>query len=162
MAKRKKFDGGGSVMDEPTKDMRDPAYRKQREREQALETSTPELMFAGSAIGARPVIKKILTRSKQPSKSLTENIVIGQDVEKAKKFGLPKELKDIAEETELTEKGLKSAIKSMGRLALDIPAIDVLRRSSFNNSQERYKKGGVVKSASARADGCAIRGKTRA
>jgi hypothetical protein len=39
MAKRKKFDGGGSVMDEPTKDMRDPAYRKQLEHEQALEAS---------------------------------------------------------------------------------------------------------------------------
>lgn len=28
--------------------------------------------------------------------------------------------------------------------------------------QQRFKKGGAVKSASARADGCAIRGKTRA
>ena len=35
---------------------------------------------------------------------------------------------------------------------------DVWRRSMG----EEYKKGGKVKSASARADGCAIRGKTRA
>lgn len=148
-------------MDKPNKDMRDPAYRKQLEREQALETSTPELMLAGSAMGARPVIKKLMARSKQPSKSLTKNITIGQDVEKANKYGLPKELKDIANETELTERGLKGFIKSMGRLALDIPALDALRRSSFNNSQEGYKKGGKVLSASKRADGIAQRGKTR-
>ena len=31
-----------------------------------------------------------------------------------------------------------------------------------NPMGDKYKKGGSVKSASARADGCAIRGKTRA
>lgn len=54
MAKRKKFDGGGSVMDEPTKDMRDPAYRRQLEREQALEASPvgPEDLI-GLGLGRR-------------------------------------------------------------------------------------------------------------
>jgi hypothetical protein len=33
---------------------------------------------------------------------------------------------------------------------------------SFNKKPTTMKKGGKVKSASARADGCAIRGKTRA
>ena len=33
---------------------------------------------------------------------------------------------------------------------------------SSQQPQQRFKKGGAVKSASARADGCAIRGKTRA
>lgn len=161
MKKRKKFDNGGSVMDKPSRDMRDPAYRRQLEREQALKTSTPELMLAGSAMGATPVIKKLLSKSKKPTESLTKNITIGQDVEKANKYGLPKELKDMASEAELLKKGLRGAVKGMGRLALDIPALESLRRSSFFNSQEGYKKGGTVKSASSRADGIAQRGKTK-
>ena len=32
----------------------------------------------------------------------------------------------------------------------------------LNQASDRYKSGGKVKSASSRADGCAIRGKTRA
>ncbi len=38
----------------------------------------------------------------------------------------------------------------------------VLKKSKNPNKVTAYKKGGAVKSASARADGCAIRGKTRA
>jgi hypothetical protein len=44
-------------------------------------------------------------------------------------------------------------------------ASDTGKRSGMYSSetpQKLYKKGGKVKSASARADGCAIRGKTRA
>lgn len=37
--KAKRYDEGGSVMDMPVQDMRDPAYRKSLERSQALETS---------------------------------------------------------------------------------------------------------------------------
>ena len=54
MKKRKKFDGGGSVMDKPSQDMRDPAYRRQLEREQALEASPvgPEDLI-GLGLGKR-------------------------------------------------------------------------------------------------------------
>jgi len=41
-------------------------------------------------------------------------------------------------------------------------ARDSAKRSGEGRSYSEYKKGGKVKSASARADGCAIRGKTRA
>jgi hypothetical protein len=41
----KKFQNGGSVMDKPSKDMRDPSYRAKREREQALVGSTPAFLF---------------------------------------------------------------------------------------------------------------------
>jgi hypothetical protein len=41
-------------------------------------------------------------------------------------------------------------------------ARDSAQRSGEGRSYSEYKKGGKVKSASARADGCAIRGKTRA
>jgi hypothetical protein len=54
MKKRKKFDDGGSVMDMPSRDMRDPAYRRQLEREQALEASPvgPEDLI-GVGLGKR-------------------------------------------------------------------------------------------------------------
>lgn len=54
MKKRKKFDSGGSVMDKPNQDMRDPAYRRQLEREQALEASPigPEDLI-GLSLGKR-------------------------------------------------------------------------------------------------------------
>ena len=37
--KTKRYDDGGSVMDAPSQDMRDPAYRKSLEKSQALEAS---------------------------------------------------------------------------------------------------------------------------
>lgn len=54
MKKRKKFDDGGSVMDKPSQDMRDPAYRRQLERQQALEASPvgPEDLI-GLGLGKR-------------------------------------------------------------------------------------------------------------
>jgi hypothetical protein len=54
MKKRRNFDDGGSVMDKPSRDMRDPKYRKQLEREQALETSPvgPEDLI-GLGLGKR-------------------------------------------------------------------------------------------------------------
>jgi hypothetical protein len=40
---------------------------------------------------------------------------------------------------------------------------DAMKQNPYETEEESpYKKGGSVKSASARADGCAIRGKTRA
>lgn len=159
MKKRKKFDDGGSVMDKPNQDMRDPKYRKQLEREQALETSAPELMFVGPGMGARAGVKNLMARAKQPRKTL--DVTIGQDVGKATQRGLPKELADAAREAEFLEKGFSGAAKAISRLAFDIPALENARREKFRTSPENYKKGGAVKSASSRADGIAQRGKTR-
>lgn len=58
-----------SIMDEPSKDMRDAAYRKQLEREQALKTSAPEFAFIGPAGTAQSSLKSakdILTRIPDP------------------------------------------------------------------------------------------------
>jgi hypothetical protein len=60
-----------------------------------------------------------------------------------------------------TEKGkaLDKAAKEKERKGLDIGKV----YDAYSKQQEagRYNKGGSVKSASARADGCAMRGKTR-
>ena len=77
MKKRKKFDDGGSVMDRPSRDMRDPEYRRQLEREQALETSAPELAFVGPAKAAQAgLATKMMGRAATPARSVTENVKI--------------------------------------------------------------------------------------
>jgi len=80
--KTRKFGGGGSVMDTPSRDMRDPAYRKQLEKEQALETSTDDLELLLGVGAARKGIgflakdfKNVTQRA--PSRSITKNIEIG-------------------------------------------------------------------------------------
>jgi hypothetical protein len=161
MKKRKKFDDGGSVMDKPSRDMRDPRYRKQLEREQGLETSAPEFMLAGPAGAARAALKKIGSRSAK-SPDLRKNITfeIGENVGKPRQ-PIPKELRDalreIEEAGELSSKIMRGGTKSIAASALDINALDARRREP----PEGYKKGGAVKSASSRADGIAQRGKTR-
>lgn len=77
---------GGSVMDKPQQDMRDPAYRRQLEREQALETSTPELMLIGPAKTAQTLAAKTMGRVATPTKSVTDNIQIGQYVKRNEKI----------------------------------------------------------------------------
>ena len=46
-----------SVMDMPEKDMRNPQYRNELTKKQALETSSPELAFIGPAKGATAAAK---------------------------------------------------------------------------------------------------------
>lgn len=77
MKKRKKFDDGGSVMDKPNQDMRDPAYRRQLEREQALEASPigPEdliglglgkRVLSAVQMALRPAVKnKVITKGER-------------------------------------------------------------------------------------------------
>lgn len=95
MAKRKKFDEGGSVadrvldlatgkdtrsvMDKPVKDMRDPQYRAELERKQALETSSPELDVLTGGVGSKGfgVSRNILKRA--PTKR--PNVRIGEALE---------------------------------------------------------------------------------
>jgi hypothetical protein len=50
--------------------------------------------------------------------------------------------------------GMRMGLKSVGNMAKDMP-------KSYEE-EKGMKKGGKVSSASKRADGCAIRGKTRA
>jgi hypothetical protein len=76
---------GGSVMDKPQQDMRDPAYRRQLEREQALETSAPEFMLIGPAKAAG-LAAKTMGRAATPAKSVTDNIQIGQYVKRNEKI----------------------------------------------------------------------------
>lgn len=65
MARRKKFDEGGSVMDKPIADMRDPRYRRQLEREQAIEPVYPELDLIGVGSAARNAIGRGILRSRR-------------------------------------------------------------------------------------------------
>lgn len=75
MKKRKKFDDGGSVMDKPSKDMRDPAYRRQLEREQALEASPvgPEDLI-GLGLGKRAL--DAISAAEMAARPLVKNRVV--------------------------------------------------------------------------------------
>ena len=164
MKKRTKFDGGGSVMDRPSRDMRDPAYRRELERKQALETSAPEFAVVGPAGAARTALKNVLSRSAKPAKSLTKNITIGQNVGKPGQ-AISKDLRDALREIERSDEISRAIVgrtaKSLGLLAMDIPAPEAARQGRPEGATEGYKKGGKVSSASSRGDGIAQRGKTK-
>lgn len=144
-------------MDKPNKDMRDPAYRKQLEREQALETSTPEFAFVGPAGKAQSSLKSakdILTRIPDP-KELAYRAI---------NYGLGSGMGRITDE--IAKKALQ------GMTAAGDPDYQEIRKqkrekakresdSEMRRETRGMKKGGVVKSASSRADGIAQRGKTR-
>jgi hypothetical protein len=192
MKKRKRFDDGGSVMDMPSRDMRDPAYRRQLEREQALETSTPELMLIGPAKTAQTLAAKTMGRVATPTKSVTDNIQIGQYVKRNEKIAnaIKEHALDKAapgERMAMAKKIEENLIKTRSqdrkarnfdefqKAVLDAEkntltslgaqgTVEIAKRLKERNSQEssdKYRAGGKVKSASSRADGCAQRGKTR-
>ena len=146
-----------SVMDEPSKDMRDPAYRKQLEREQALETSAPEFAFVGPAGKAQSSLKSakdILTRIPDPKELAYRTI----------NYGLGSGMGRITDEV------AKKALQGMASVGdADYQEIRKQKRekakresdSEMRRETRGMKKGGTVKSASVRADGIAQRGKTK-
>jgi hypothetical protein len=85
--KRRKFRKGGSVMDTPSRDMRNPAYRKQLEKEQALETSTEDIEFLLGGMGLKKALGALgkdfqkNALAKAPSRSL--NLEIGSKTPEA-------------------------------------------------------------------------------
>jgi len=146
-----------SVMDEPSKDMRDPAYRRKLEREQALETSAPEFAFVGPAGKTESALKSakdIITKIPDPKELAYRTI----------NYGLGSGMGRITDEM------VKNAIR--GGASIGDPDYEEIRKqkrekakresdSEMRRETRGKKKGGAVKSASSRADGIAQRGKTR-
>lgn len=175
MKKRKKFDDGGSVMDKPSRDMRDPAYRRQLEREQALETSAPELMLIGPGGAARELKTLVGT----PTKFRGVTPEIGSATPRALHRKNLKDLKSFDDMTFAEKKALArsttnaqmQAIRDSLQKSRSAPEEKLKRvvgdviggaaRTAGYEALVNRKKGGVVKSASSRADGIAQRGKTR-
>jgi len=188
LKKRKKFDDGGSVMDKPSKDMRDPAYRKQLEREQALEASPvgPEDLI-GLGLGKR--LKGALSAAEMALRPKVTNQLVADKLKGAGKgtwavrnVHNPAELEDIRKTGYMlpSPKEVASGKNRKWFTLTDDPRQTHLRvkaekvpsdRAVRRKDIEKYdpdtgeyvplKKGGKVKSASARADGIAKRGKTR-
>jgi len=175
MKTRKKFDDGGSVMDKPSRDMRDPAYRRQLEREQALETSAPEFMligpggaakqlknFVGTPTKFRGVAPEIGSATPQAlHRKNLKDLMSFDDMTFAEKKALARSttnaqiqaIKDSIQKSKSTPK------EKLNNLVDDI--IGGVARTAGYEALVNKKKGGVVKSASSRADGIAQRGKTR-
>jgi len=185
MMKRKKFDNGGSVMDKPSRDMRDPKYRKQLEREQALETSAPELMLVGPG-GAASGFTRFLKPVPKPSGAIPEvgsklpEAILQRNTEYYKNLGglskdSVKSLAKQATDAEVRQAKYQASIRrgtpEERRARKIVAATDEVAKGVArpvgieyltSRKEEGMKKGGKVKSASARADGIAVRGKTRA
>ena len=113
----RKFRQGGSVMDTPSRDMRNPSYRKQLEKEQALETSTADLellLGVGAAKKGIGFLAKNLKNFSQsaPSRSITKNIEIGSKTPEAiykKEYDRLRRMADdaLAEGRKVPEKEIK-------------------------------------------------------
>jgi hypothetical protein len=194
--KRKKFDEGGSVMDKPSKDMRDPAYRRQLEREQALEASPigPEDLI-GLGLG-----KRALSAAEMATRPYVKNKVVVSEGLRLKNspVRMPNSKKDITHAYRNMSKAEYEAAEKSGYFGRnpnpkhgtgeekwwsggdktgkfgrewkggeDAVTVRVPKGKLPENKAVRFKdvekmkKGGAVKSASVRADGCAKRGKTR-
>jgi hypothetical protein len=160
MKRRKKFDGGGSVMDKPNQDMRDPAYRKKLEREQALESSAPEFAFLGPAGKTQASLKSakdILTKIPDPKELAYRTINYGLG------SGMGRITDDISKK--IIQSGLSIKDQEEIRKEKQEKAKQEKAKRESDSEMKRetrgMKKGGKVSSASSRADGCAQRGKTR-
>jgi hypothetical protein len=115
--KTRKFGGGGSVMDTPSRDMRNPAYRKQLEKEQALETSTDDLelvLGVGAVRKGIGFLAKDFKNSIQraPSRSITKGIQIGSKTPEAiykKEYDRLRQMADdaLAQGRKVSEKEIK-------------------------------------------------------
>lgn len=192
-----------SVMDIPKKDMRDPAYRKELERKQALKEPdiSPEDIVIGPAKKAVAAFKAY-SNAKKVGRVAPE---IGSNVSRMVKDENPwdaiRKKADVDRASDIVEREGKESFKDRVRQQQQeeiqkevqkqkqaASGRGGLKRESrteiaprnygaasnlameaedqanglFNKPDTEYKKGGKVRSASARADGIAIRGKTRA
>ena len=186
MKKRKKFNDGGSVMDKRDRDMSDPAYRKQLEREQALETSAPEAMLVGPGKvtsgltrflrpGARPpgvtpeigskLPEAILRKHTDYYRSLAGGKLSKDSVSSLAKQATDAEVRQAKNQAKILRGTVKERRARKVAEITDDVAKSVVRPVGVeyltNRKEEKMKKGGAVKSAASRGDGIAQRGKTR-
>ena len=174
-------------MDTLDQDMRSAAYRKRLEREQGLETSAPELMLVGPG-GAARGFTRFLSPASKPTGPMPEigsklpEAVLKKHTDYYSKLAggkLPKEsvesLAKQATDAELRQakhqasvlrgtpeqrraRKITSAVEDVAKEVAKPVGVEYLTQ----RKKENMKSGGRVKSASVRADGCCIRGKTRA
>jgi len=141
-----------------------------RERAMSSITSKSKSATSETPKASKATVKAVektaaKTEEKEETPTKKSSVQDAKDVIVPKSMSMPKSFKDAGGNTKAT----KSTAK-MPSMAINLP--DPL--AGFNSKGKRYsgrdieyqdagyKKGGKVKSASARADGCAIRGKTRA
>jgi hypothetical protein len=196
MKRHKKFDGGGSVMDEPSPDMRDPEYRRRLERKQALEASPvgPEDLI-GLGLGKRALsIAEMATRP-----YVRNQVVTSRGLQlKSSPVRMPTSDKDITHAYRNMSQAEYEAAKKAGYfernpnpkygagdekwwsggdevgkfgrewkggesvVTMRVPRSKVPESKAVKfKDAEKMNKGGAVKSASSRGDGCCQRGKTK-
>ena len=99
-------------------------------------------------------ISKRLAQDKGPAQGRLD---IDDAERKNREANAKKSIQDLRDlrEGKITNTELKERVKSRGGSAAGIP-------KSGKNEPLKFKSGGKVSSASKRADGCCIRGKTRA
>ena len=180
-------------MDMPSRDIRDPAYRRQLEREQALEASPvgPEDLIglglgkralSAAEMSLRPTVRnKVVTKGEKflgdrmptSNKDITHAYrnMSQAEFDAAQKFGYfgrnPNPKYGAGDEKwwsggDLEGKFGREWKGGEGVVTVRVPKSKVPESKAVRfKDAEKMKKGGAVRTASARADGIAQRGKTR-
>ena len=84
-----------------------------------------------------------------------------KDLEEAKKYTQERKAYKEASQTEPVYDGVKRLGDAFRSAKAERKAASADRASRVNEMGDAYKKGGKVSSASSRADGCAVKGKTK-
>ncbi len=168
------------------RDMSNPAYRKQLERQQALEGVYPEeFVLGGGSKTAKEILNELKTQPRRPLKTpkIGERVqepippshpawknVAAPSPEDLARAKAQKDRKQEIKNLKMFQEGQRDAVTTafdrMARERLMRPVVEgqqtAVEPQSILSPEESnsYKKGGKV-SASKRADGCCQRGKTR-
>jgi len=84
-----------------------------------------------------------------------------KDLEEAKMYTKERQAYKDASQTEPVYDGVKRLGDAFRSAKAERKAASADRASRVNEMGDAYKKGGKVSSASSRADGCAVKGKTK-
>ena len=169
--KMKRFDEGGYTGDDPIvkyrmgmidakgNDLTKKASKPEPEPEPEFETKTGKNEAIGEDTRARAM--KFVEKSAEAKKEVKPRATTtARKVVAKEKTSLP--MPDYSNE-DLDRMNMNDDLKPAPITAKKKPYIDIPARSNIGMRQfKTMASGGSVKSASARADGCAVRGKTRA
>jgi hypothetical protein len=120
------------------------------------------------AVTAKPKLPKqrMVTKKELDESGLSLRDFLNRERGLTRREDKPMSKADAVKQLKLGEKPTKEAVDSAkARLGMEEPApkpITYVNEENKDATNETFKKGGKVSSASKRADGCAIRGKTRA
>ena len=115
---------------------------------------------------SKPSKQRVVSKKELEESGLSLRDFLNRERGLTRREDKPMSKADAAKQLKLGEKPSKAEVASAkARLGMDDPALNsstYVNEENKDATNETFKKGGKVSSASKRADGIAIRGKTRA